>query len=194
MRTRAALASVLASTAVLVIGWDLGAAGSTPAGPAPEAAAPAVSTPTPVPTSSSGPGGSGTFEVPTPSSTPSTPSAPAGTGGTDSSGGTDSTDSTGGTGSTGGTDGTYTGTAVSTRYGDVQVAITVAGGAITDVTALQLTDKENRSVSISNRAAPILRSEVLAAQSADVASVSGATYTSDAYLDSLQSAIDQAGL
>lgn len=182
MRTRAALASVLASTAVLVIGWDLGAAGSTPAGPAPEAAAPAVSTPTPTATASSGSSGSGTFEVPTPSSTPSTPSAPAGT---DSSGGTDST---------GGTDGTYTGTAVSTRYGDVQVAITVAGGAITDVTALQLTDKENRSVSISNRAAPILRSEVLAAQSADVASVSGATYTSDAYLDSLQSAIDQAGL
>ncbi|MCJ1674497.1 MULTISPECIES: FMN-binding protein [unclassified Rathayibacter] len=185
MRTRAALVSVLASTAVLVIGWDLGAAGSTPAAPAPEAAAPAVSTPTPVPTSSSGSSGSGTFEVPTPSSTPSTPSAPAGTGGTDSSGDTDST---------GGTDGTYTGTAVATRYGDVQVAITVAGGAITDVTALQLTDKENRSVSISNRAAPILRSEVLAAQSADVASVSGATYTSDAYLDSLQSAIDQAGL
>ncbi|ROP50140.1 MULTISPECIES: FMN-binding protein [unclassified Rathayibacter] len=182
MRTRAALASVLASTAVLVIGWDLGAAGSTPAGPAPEAAAPAVSTPTPTATASSGSSGSGTFEVPTPSSTPSTPSAPAGTTGT------------GGTDSTGGTDGTYTGTAVATRYGDVQVAITVAGGAITDVTALQLTDKENRSVSISNRAAPILRSEVLAAQSADVASVSGATYTSDAYLDSLQSAIDQAGL
>nr|WP_217274684.1 FMN-binding protein [Rathayibacter sp. VKM Ac-2835] len=185
VRTRAALASIVASTAVLLVGWDLGAAESTPAGPAPDAAAPAVATPTPIPTSSSGSSASGTFEVPTPSSTPSTPSAPAGTGGTDSSGGTDSA---------GGTDGTYTGTAVSTRYGDVQVAITVAGGAIADVTALQLTDKENRSVSISNRAAPILRSEVLAAQSADVASVSGATYTSDAYLDSLQSAIDQAGL
>jgi uncharacterized protein with FMN-binding domain len=89
---------------------------------------------------------------------------------------------------------TYTGDSVSTRFGAVQVAITVQGGAITDVIALQLTDKEQRSVQISNAAAPILRSEVLASQSAQVDSVSGATYTSEAYLTSLQSAIDQAGL
>jgi uncharacterized protein with FMN-binding domain len=49
-------------------------------------------------------------------------------------------------------------------------------------------------VQISNRAAPILRDEVLAAQSASVANVSGATYTTRAYLSSLQSALDQAGL
>lgn len=91
-------------------------------------------------------------------------------------------------------DGTYTGAPTSTRFGAVQVAITVAGGRITDVTALQLTDEDGRSVSISNRAAPILRQEVLAAQSADVQAVSGATYTSEGYLTSLQSAIDQAGL
>lgn len=90
------------------------------------------------------------------------------------------------------TDGTYTGSSVSTRYGNVQVSVTVSGGAITDVTALQLTSAEGRSVQISNQAAPILRSEVIAAQSADVANVSGATFTSDAYLSSVQSALDQA--
>lgn len=90
-------------------------------------------------------------------------------------------------------DGTYTGSTVSTRFGDVQVAVTISGGAITDVTALHLTDDDGRSVQISNRAAPVLREEVLAAQSASVANVSGATYTSQAYLSSLQSALDQAG-
>jgi uncharacterized protein with FMN-binding domain len=90
--------------------------------------------------------------------------------------------------------GTFTGDDVNTRFGSVQVEITVANGAITDVTALQLTDHDRRSVSISSRAAPILRSEVLDAQTANVNNVSGATYTSDAYLQSLQSAIDQAGL
>jgi uncharacterized protein with FMN-binding domain len=90
--------------------------------------------------------------------------------------------------------GTFTGASASTRYGQVQVRITVADGRITDVTALRLTDHDGRSVAISNRAAPILRQEVLAAQSADVQSVSGATYTSEGYLTSLQSAVDQAGL
>lgn len=93
-----------------------------------------------------------------------------------------------------GTDGTFTGDDVNTRFGSVQVQITVSGGKITDVSALQLTDTDRRSIQISNRAAPILRSEVLQAQSARVSQVSGATYTSDAYLQSLQSAIDQAGL
>lgn len=91
-------------------------------------------------------------------------------------------------------DGTYTGNDVNTRFGSVQVEIAVSGGQITEVTALQLTDHDRRSVQISDYAAPILRSEVLKAQSANVGNVSGATYTSDAYLQSLQSAIDQAGL
>jgi uncharacterized protein with FMN-binding domain len=90
------------------------------------------------------------------------------------------------------TDGTYTGTTEQTRYGPVQVSLTVAGGKITDVKALQLTNAEQRSVEISNQAAPILRSEVLAAQSANVATVSGATFTTEGYLTSLQSALDQA--
>jgi uncharacterized protein with FMN-binding domain len=104
------------------------------------------------------------------------------------------TTGTGTTTSTSVADGSYTGDTVSTRFGDVEVAITVSKGAITDVTALRLTDHDTRSVQISNRAAPILRDEVLAAQSASVANVSGATYTTRAYLSSLQSALDQAGL
>ena len=89
--------------------------------------------------------------------------------------------------------GTFVGTVQGTRYGNVQVKVVIAGGKITDVVTLHLTDAGGRSVQISNRAAPILRSEVLAAQSAKVSSVSGATYTAKAYLSSLQSALDKAG-
>jgi len=90
--------------------------------------------------------------------------------------------------------GTFAGSVVQTRFGNMQVAVTVSAGAITDVTALQLTNHDGRSVQISNYAAPILRSEVLSAQSANVHSVSGATYTSSGYLQSLQSALDAAGI
>ncbi len=91
------------------------------------------------------------------------------------------------------TSGTFTGTTVSTRFGPVQVAVTVSDGVISDVTALQLTDQGSRSVQITACAVPILRSEVLQSQSAQVSMVSGATYTSEAYLTSLQSALDQIG-
>jgi uncharacterized protein with FMN-binding domain len=88
--------------------------------------------------------------------------------------------------------GTYTGANEQTRFGDVQVEITVSNGTITDVKTVVLTGNEGRSDQINSQAAPILRSEVLSSQSANVASVSGATYTSDAYLASLQSALDKA--
>lgn len=89
-------------------------------------------------------------------------------------------------------DGTFTGSTENTQFGPVQVQVTVANGTITDVKALQLTNYGGRSVQISNYAAPILRSEVIKAQSAKVSTVSGATYTSDGYLSSLQSALDKA--
>ncbi|TFD80346.1 FMN-binding protein [Cryobacterium sp. Sr8] len=88
--------------------------------------------------------------------------------------------------------GTFTGSAVQTRFGPVQVSVTIAGGAITDVTALRLTDRDGKSVAISNRAAPVLREEVLSAQSASVQNIGGATYTTEGYLQSLQSALDAA--
>jgi uncharacterized protein with FMN-binding domain len=91
------------------------------------------------------------------------------------------------------TDGTYTGASVKTRFGAVQVEMTIAGGSISEIAALHLTDSDSRSVQISNHAAPILRSEVISSQSARVSNVGGATYTTQAYLSSVQSALDQAG-
>ena len=87
--------------------------------------------------------------------------------------------------------GTFTGSAVQNPFGEVQVQITMTGGKITDVTALQL-PTHGRSGFISQDAAPILQGEALSTQSANIDTVSGATYTSDAYAQSLQSAIDQA--
>lgn len=114
------------------------------------------------------------------------------TGGTTSSGSTGAAPATGDSTTTDMQDGTYTGTAAVTRFGNVQVRVTIAGGKITDVTALQLTDHDGRSVQISAEAAPILRQEALTAQSATIDTVSGATYTSEGYVQSLQSALDQA--
>jgi len=89
-------------------------------------------------------------------------------------------------------DGTYTGAESSNRWGVVQVEVTVSGGQVADVTALQTPGGKQKSVSINQRAVPVLRSEALTAQSASINSVSGATYTSVSYRASLQSAIDQA--
>ena len=144
MRIRATLGGIFASVAVLVIGWQFGAAAAS----------------SHTATSSSGSGTTGTASGASSSATLK--------------------------------DGTFDGASESTRFGNVQVEVVVSGGKITDVKALQLTDDGGRSVQISNYAAPILRSEVLTAQSASVNSVSGATYTTDGYLQSLQSAIDKA--
>lgn len=118
----------------------------------------------------------------------------ASSGTTDSSGTAGASGGAGAAGAAAKAGGTYDGDVVQTRFGTVQVQITVKAGQITDVTALKLTDAEGRSVQISNYAAPILRSEVLQAQSADVQTVGGATVTSDAYLTSLQAALDAANL
>ncbi|MFL6100277.1 MAG: FMN-binding protein [Actinomycetales bacterium] len=87
---------------------------------------------------------------------------------------------------------TFTGATVQTPYGDVQVRAVVQGRRLLDVVPLRLTDSSGRSVSISARAAPILRREALSAGSAHIDTVSGASYTSQAYIESLQSALDTA--
>lgn len=87
----------------------------------------------------------------------------------------------------------YTGTTVSHEYGAVSVTITVTAGTVTEATA-DVSTTHDRSESINAHAIPLLTDEVLTAQSADVSMISGATYTSEAYLTSLQSALDQAGL
>jgi uncharacterized protein with FMN-binding domain len=76
------------------------------------------------------------------------------------------------------------------RYGPVQVEVTIRDGKLVDVTALQLPSDRRRSEEISTEAAPILREEALAAQGAVIDTVSGATYTSDSYAQSLQAALD----
>lgn len=85
---------------------------------------------------------------------------------------------------------TVTGTVVDTPYGPVQVAVVFTNGRIVDVQALQTPADANRSIRLAALATPILRQEVLTAQSAQVDSVSGATYTSDGYAQSVQYAID----
>ena len=89
---------------------------------------------------------------------------------------------------------TVTGDTVQTQWGPVQVKITVKNGKITDVTAVQSPSDNPRDQEINSYALPELRREVLAAQSASIDTVSGATYTSDGYRQSLQSALDSAGL
>jgi uncharacterized protein with FMN-binding domain len=74
----------------------------------------------------------------------------------------------------------------------VQVSITVSGGQLTSVEVLQYPDDDRKSVRINERALPTLIADTLTAQSADVDTVSGATYTSESYRASLQTAIDDA--
>ena len=170
MRTRATLSGIFASVAILVVGWQAGSAAITTAHSSAGVTVPNSTssargtTPTPTPAGPNAPA------APVAPAAPATPVAPAASGGS------------------------FTGSSVDTRYGSVQVQVVVANGKITDVKALHLTDDGGRSIQISNSAAPILRSEVLSSQSARVSTVGGATYTSEAYLTSLQSALDQAGL
>ena len=86
-----------------------------------------------------------------------------------------------------------TGPQIALAHGIVQVRATLVGGRLVDVTALSLPHDNPHSWDGSNAAAVKLRSEVLSKQGADVAIVSGATYTSHGYISSLQAALDAAG-
>jgi len=88
---------------------------------------------------------------------------------------------------------TVDGASEMTRYGVVQVQVVITGGVITDVKALQYPQSERRDIQINSRAIPLLRAQVIAAQSAKIDGVSGATFTTDGYVTSLQSALDAAG-
>jgi uncharacterized protein with FMN-binding domain len=88
---------------------------------------------------------------------------------------------------------TVTGDPVQTRYGPVAVQITMANGQITAVNAVEYPTAKARDVQINSRAVPQLNRETLAAQSAQIDMISGATYTSVGYITSLQSALDMAG-
>lgn len=104
-----------------------------------------------------------------------------------------STTATPADGSTASSTVTYTGAVSQTRYGPVQVSVTFTGAQIVDVQTLQSPSAHRESAQISARSTPVLAQEVVAAQSAAIDTVSGATYTSEAYRESVQSAIDQVG-
>ncbi|OZG63752.1 FMN-binding domain-containing protein [Bifidobacterium hapali] len=87
-------------------------------------------------------------------------------------------------------DGTYTSVASPNAYGEIQLQVTVAGGKITTITTLQA-PSHGRSQSVNAQALPELTNRAIAAQSADIQFVSGATETSTAFVNSLQDAINQ---
>jgi uncharacterized protein with FMN-binding domain len=94
----------------------------------------------------------------------------------------------------GGSTATFTGDAAGTRWGPVQVQITVTDGKITAVTVPEYPTSNREDQQINSRALPVLIKETISAQSADIDMVSGATVTSQGYIRSLQSALDEAGL
>ncbi|HEX4431162.1 MAG TPA: FMN-binding protein [Frankiaceae bacterium] len=125
------------------------------------------------------------------------PSAASSSGTSSTSGSSSSSSSTGssgtgsaGTGSTTGTK-TVTGDAADTRYGPVQVKITAVNGKITSVDAIDYPQNDPRDQEINSFAIPQLNQEALAAGTANIDVVSGATYTTDGYIQSLQSALDK---
>ena len=89
-------------------------------------------------------------------------------------------------------DGTYVGSPEDASYGTVQVQAVIKGGKITDVQFLSYPRDRRTSQEINSRAIPILQQETIAAQNANVNAVTGATFTSEAFVASLQSALDQA--
>ena len=138
----------------------------------------------------------------TPAATQQTMTVTGGKATTTTSGGTGNGNGTSGSGS-GGSNATakpaaqtrtVTGSAIQTRWGPVQVQLTVSGGKITDVAMLQYPNGNGTDQQISSYALPILMQDTVNAQSANIDMVSGATYTSTGYLQSLQSALDQAGI
>jgi uncharacterized protein with FMN-binding domain len=120
--------------------------------------------------------------------------------GSSSSGSSSSGSSSSGSSSSGssssGTSGTYTGSTVDVGhgYGSIAVEVTVTDGRIVDITALEVPQNDHRSAMISQMAFPTLKQQAIAAQSADISGVSGASYTSMGFAESLRDALTQAGL
>ena len=170
MRARSAFFAGMGSAAIIAVGWQAGVGTLVSALPESQASASG--------TSNSVSSGTSATSSNSSSTTDSSAAAPAATTAPVASGPAD---------------GTYDGSVVNTRFGTVQVQAVISGGKITDVIAVKLTDADRKSIQISQQVAPMVRSEVLTAQSAHVANISGGTYTTQAYLQSLQSALDAAG-
>ena len=168
MRAGSAFLAGVGSAAIVAIGWQAGVGTLVSSLPQSQAAASGTT----VGASSSSAASTPAASSDTSSSTPAATAAPV---------------------ASGPADGTYDGAVINTRYGAQQVQVVISSGQISDVIVLQTQTADRKSEQISSRANPILREEVLSAQSAQVANVSGATYTSQSYMQSLQSALDAAG-
>ncbi|HEY5152716.1 MAG TPA: FMN-binding protein [Candidatus Saccharimonadales bacterium] len=118
--------------------------------------------------------------------TPATPSTATNTG----SSGTSSSQSTASTAAY--KDGKYTGSVADAYYGYIQVLAVISGGKLTDVQFLQHPSDRSTSIEINSQAMPYLKQEALQAQSANVNIISGATDTSQAFIQSLSSALSSA--
>ncbi len=133
--------------------------------------------------------GVGTTPAPTPSATtsPGNGSVPTSTSPGSTSGSSGSTSTPAGTRSALGADVQY-------QYGELELKVTVTGGRITNVQPVIDNAFDPRSAQINSYAEPQLQSETIQAQSANINGVSGATYTSQAYVQSLQAALDKLGI
>lgn len=89
-------------------------------------------------------------------------------------------------------DGSYTGSVADAYYGNIQVKATIQNGKISDVQFLTYPQDRSTSININNQAMPVLKSEAIQSQSANVSIVSGATDTSYAFQQSLAAALSQA--
>lgn len=133
--------------------------------------------------------------LPNGSNSSSNSSSASDSSGGSSSGSATATPTTGGATGTSGSlykDGSYTGSPADAQWGLIQVKAIIKSGKITDVQFLQYPNERNRSVEINNYADPQLTSEAIQAQSATVDVVSGATDSSDAFMQSLSDALSQA--
>lgn len=168
MRARSAFLAGAGSAAIIAIGWQSGLGALAQNLPTSQAMA-------------SGTTGSASTSTATPSASASSSASASA-----------SSSATSTTTSTTYKDGTYTGSVIATRYGNSQVKVVISGGKITDVVVLQRQQVDQKSNQISASAVATLKTKVLAAQSAKVSNISGATYSTQGYLQSLQSALDQA--
>jgi uncharacterized protein with FMN-binding domain len=116
------------------------------------------------------------------------------TGSTSSTGSTSRSSGSGTTSGSTGTKKTITGSVAQTRWGPVQVELSVKSGKITDVSVVQYPNGNGRDQEINSQALPVLIQETEQSQNASIDMVSGATVTSSGYIESLQSALDRAGL
>lgn len=184
-RARLGFASLLGAVVFVVVGKSVTGSGEQPAALSMPSGTGGTGQPSSTSSATTSAAGSGSASAASPAATGSS-SAAAGTAASPAP------SSTGASGSSGTRK--VVGDAQDTRYGAVQVELVLTGNKITDVITLQVPNRERRDVEINDQAVPILREEVLAAQSAKIDMVSGASYTSSGYAWSVQSAIDKAGL